>query len=309
MKKLLLRLVGFVCFSLAFYVVGVIVWGSFLPQRIRPNIHYAKGAFGFMHTRLKELDTVGGVDLLILGSSHAYRGFDTRIFQAHGIRAFNLGSSGQTPIQTLQLLRQYMDRLTPAKVLIEVNPITLSADGVESGLDLVANGKIDIHTLKMVQNINQVSLYNSFLLSAYWKLTGFDKGFREPLKIGYDMYVGGGYVERTLGYYRAAPLSGSMLQFNVQQLEALRLCRMEIEKRNSQLLLVFAPVSKHLYTTYLNIDTMDAAMKQLGDYYNFNGQLSLVDSLHFYDADHLNQLGVEIFNKKMIPALNFRRKL
>jgi hypothetical protein len=202
-----------------------------------------------------------------------------------------------------------MDRLTPAKVLIEVNPITLSADGVESGLDLVANGKIDIHTLKMVQNINQVSLYNSFLLSAYWKLTGFDKGFREPLKIGYDMYVGGGYVERTLGYYRAAPLSGSMLQFNVQQLEALRLCRMEIEKRNSQLLLVFAPVSKHLYTTYLNIDTMDAAMKQLGDYYNFNGQLSLVDSLHFYDADHLNQLGVEIFNKKMIPALNFRRKL
>lgn len=282
------------------YVPGVILWGQLLPQSLRPNLNYALGATGFMKTRMAELDTIGKVDLLILGSSHAYRGFDTRIFNERGIRAFNLGSSGQTPVQSLQLLRQYLDKLQPRQVWIEVNPITISSDGVESALDLIANGKTDRHTVRMMLTVNQVRLYNAFIYAKYRKLTGLDNGFIEPMEIGNDRYVRAGYVKRKMGHYRPAFLPGSIIQLNKQQLNALKACRQEIEKRNGRLTLMFAPVTHHLYSTYRNIAGFDAAMKEVGEYNNYNGKVPLTDSLHFYDADHLNQQGVDEFTRYLV---------
>jgi len=45
-------------------------------------------------------------------------------------------------------------------------------------------------------------------------------------------------------------------------------------------------------------------MKTYGEYYNFNNILNLNDSLHFNDPDHLNQLGVDVFNHKLINILD-----
>lgn len=304
MKKFITRTIRCILFSVLLYVLGVLLWGQLLPQSFRPNLQYALGATGFMKTRIAELDTIGQVDLLILGSSHAYRGFDTRIFKEKGIRAFNLGSSGQTPVQSLQLLRQYLDKLQPRQVWIEVNPITISSDGVESALDLIANGRSDGHAVSMVLQLNQVRLYNAFIYASYRKLTGLDKGFIEPIEIGNDRYAGGGYVERKLDFYAPAPLPDSVVQLNDLQLEALRLCRKEIEKRNGRLILLFAPVTNQLYSTYGNIAGFDAVMKEAGEYYNCNEKVLLADSLHFYDADHLNQRGVEVFNSYLINYFN-----
>jgi hypothetical protein len=44
-------------------------------------------------------------------------------------------------------------------------------------------------------------------------------------------------------------------------------------------------------------------MRTYGVYYNFNELLELEDELHFYDEDHLNQSGVEIFSAKLIEIL------
>ena len=45
-------------------------------------------------------------------------------------------------------------------------------------------------------------------------------------------------------------------------------------------------------------------MTKYSTYYNFNKIVTLNDSLHFYDSHHLNQNGVEIFNKRLIKILN-----
>jgi hypothetical protein len=47
-------------------------------------------------------------------------------------------------------------------------------------------------------------------------------------------------------------------------------------------------------------------MNQYADYYNFNEMMSLNDSLHFYDAHHHNQNGVELFNEKLIEVIEDR---
>ena len=73
----------------------------------------------------------------------------------------------------------------------------------------------------------------------------------------------------------------------------------------SQLLLVQAPITVAKYQTYTNNDEFDIKMESFGDYINFNNNSCLNDSLHFYDNNHLNQAGVEIFNKELIRKLNF----
>ena len=45
-------------------------------------------------------------------------------------------------------------------------------------------------------------------------------------------------------------------------------------------------------------------MRQYSEYYNFNEIITLNDTLYFYDSHHLNQDGVNIFNKKLIELLN-----
>jgi hypothetical protein len=38
--------------------------------------------------------------------------------------------------------------------------------------------------------------------------------------------------------------------------------------------------------------------------YDFNTIINLDDTLHFYDSNHLNQKGVEVFNHSLISELH-----
>ena len=108
------------------------------------NVRSCVGCYGHLYSRVKDAEKIKNPDILFIGSSHSYRGFDTRVFQKHGIKAFNLGSSSQTPINSKVLLKQYLDKINPKMVVIEAYAGTISADGVESSLDLLSNNKIDI---------------------------------------------------------------------------------------------------------------------------------------------------------------------
>jgi hypothetical protein len=68
--------------------------------------------------------------------------------------------------------------------------------------------------------------------------------------------------------------------------------------------LVFAPVTTSEYEALGDMTLFNNQMRDLGDYYNFNEIMTLNDSLHFYDAHHLNQHGVELFNQRLIELLS-----
>ena len=56
------------------------------------------GNKGHLCSRIKDIRNYHDVDILFLGSSHSYRTFDTRTYEAAGYHCFNLGSSIQTPM-------------------------------------------------------------------------------------------------------------------------------------------------------------------------------------------------------------------
>ena len=103
MKKFIFQLFAFFLFSSLIYIIGVGILGSIFPKGEVSNIIYKKGFNGHLYSRINEIDKYDEVDILFLGSSHAYRGFDTRIFKAEGYSSFNLGSSARVEVPFSQL--------------------------------------------------------------------------------------------------------------------------------------------------------------------------------------------------------------
>ena len=180
MKSFVKYSITFLCFSILTYFILIFFWGSVMPIWLNSNLIY-KQRGGHLHSRLSELDKYQNVDVLFLGSSHVYRGFDTRIFKESGVHSFNLGSSSQAPAQSLMLLKKHIDNLQPKKIIFEVCPQSLSSDGIESALDIISNGKIDIQTIKMAIELNHIKVYNTLIYSGIRQLLNLDKDFNQEI--------------------------------------------------------------------------------------------------------------------------------
>ncbi len=303
MKKLIRNTFTFFLFTTVFYVTFLFFWGLFAPHLFKPNINYRMHSYGHMHSRLSEIKDHNEIDILFLGSSHAYRGLDPRIFSEYGFKTFNLGSSAQTPTQTKVLLNRYLDILNPKLVIYEVYPATFTLDGVESSLDIIANDKNDLQSIKMSLTINNIRTYNTLVYGFIRDFLGLNKSVTEPVIKGEDKYVSGGFVEREMEFYQPSQFQKKEISITSYQLESFSEIVQLLNSKKIELILVYAPITQVCYNSYVNTYHFDSLMKNYSNYYNFNEIVSLNDSLHFYDYDHLNQNGVTIFNKNLIEIL------
>lgn len=305
MKKFIIQSAAFILFLSVFLCVGVIVWGTFFPYLLKKNIKYHPAAYGHMYSRIKDVSATKNVDILFIGSSVCYRGFDTRIFQQHGYSAFNLGSSNQTHLQSEVLLKHYLQALQPKLVVYEVSPIVLSADGVESALDIISNDKIDFASLQMALRINNTKVYSSLLYAYFKQLTAKNQNLSEPAIRDSIKYIQGGYEESPMQFFisdsvfpsRNYSLAKTQVNSFLRNLQFL-------QSHNIPYILVQAPNTKAVYKTIQNTSQIDSLYNASGTYFNFNTVPDFSDTLHFYDFNHLNQQGVILFNKKIISILD-----
>ena len=303
MKKFIILFLKFIIFTTIFYCSALLLSEIYLPQYLRPNL-ISKRVHGHMSLRTKEVKNIKNVDILFLGSSHTYRGFDTRIFKKIGLNTFNLGSSSQTHIQTKVLLSRYLETLNPKTIIYEVYPRVFQSDGLESSLDIIMNDENDLNSFKMALEINNIKTYNTFIYRFTYDLLNLNNSFTKPIINGYDKYVSGGYVEKEISFFKPTLFKRKKIVLNPNQLKYFSENVEMIKSKNIKLILVYAPISKVEYKSYTNINYFDNLMDGYSNYFNFNEIICLNDSLHFYDSTHLNQNGVEIFNKRLIKLLN-----
>lgn len=310
MRKFILNSIFFLLFALLGYLLILFIWGSYTDTRFKPNLNYRKGSYGHLYTRINEIPKYNNVDVLFLGSSHTYRGFDTRLFKKAGYTNFNLGSSAQTPIQTKVLVDRYLQDFNPKTVIYEVYPGTISSDGVESSLDIIANDRIDLKSFKMAVGVNNIKVYNTLFYGFMYENLK-SNNFKEPLEKRKDTYVSGGFVEREVSYYDSPRLNQLMdkkWKLKNEQLKNVESILEKIYQKNIKIILVYAPITKARYTSYSNHDLFDKLMENYAKkydatYYNFNKIINVNDTLHFFDSHHLNQNGVEFFNNALINEI------
>lgn len=300
------KLFLFAIFASFIYVILICFITEYTSDHFHKNVKYIKGSYGHTFTRLNEVKRTKNIDILFLGSSHAYRGFDTRIFNKEGYSSFNLGSSSQTPLQTMILLNRYIENLNPKLIIYEVYPETFSIDGVESSLDIISNDINDKESLILFFQTKNIKVLNTLIFGLYKDIFYNNSNYFENRKKGEDYYISGGFVQSNFKQFKNVKYKEKQAwKLKKRQFNNFSKNIEIIKNKHIKLLLVQAPITVAKYQTYTNNDEFDIKMESFGDYINFNNNSCLNDSLHFYDNNHLNQAGVEIFNKELIRKLNF----
>lgn len=304
MKYFLGKIFTFFIFSFLVYPIVLFFWFKGMPIYLKPNINYRIGSYGHLFTRLKEVKKVKNIDVLFLGSSHTYRGFDPRIFLKNNLNSFNLGSSAQTPIQTKVLLKRYLEKLNPQLVIYEVYPETFMLDGVESALDIVSNDQNDLYSVKMALELKNIKVFNTLIYALSQDLFNNSYIYKEKIKKGRDNYINGGFVEKELCYYEnKEKFNSKQITLTPPQLKAFKEVLLMLKSNNTKIVLVYAPIVSSNYLSYKNNDYFDSIMNSYGKYYNFNKGLKCNDSMNFFDSHHLNQNGVVLFNNSLLQFL------
>lgn len=305
MKKFLKNILLFIPVFVMVYCVVICLLGEFAPYRFRDIVRYQLGANGHLHSKTNEIKEYKNVDILFIGTSHTYRGFDVRIFQKKGYKTFNFGSSFQTPIQTHLLLERYLEEFKPKLVVYDVNPVIFGSDGVESSLDWISNDRIGFDTFQMAFELNNVSTYNTLIFSYYKQLTDVNRDYKEDKIKGEDTYIPGGFVQKKLKQFSSDSQSKKeKYAFKDIQLEYFDKNIKLLQSKKIPYVLVHVPMTKKLYKSKQNYPEIDSLMTQKfkSRYYDFNKLLPMNDSL-FYDDNHLNQDGVQLFDSVFIAKM------
>lgn len=299
MKKLLYKIITFTPVALAAYVLLIWLLGDLGWVRTAST---SMGNSGHLCSRIKDIRNYHHVDLLFLGSSHCYRTFDTRTYQAAGYSCFNLGSSNQTPMQTLVLLQTYLDSLNPRHVVFEVHPDIMSHDGVESAVDLLTNAPLSPASTRMAWKMGNMKVLNTWLYSIYNQLLRHRlEHFVEDSIIQDAAYVPGGYVESNTSQFKVESYPLKNLTIRPEQMEALKDCLQLLEERNIPYLLVEVQDAEQLRNSFLNHDWFEGQMRALGPYrYKI---LPMVDTIHFANSNHLYKPGIVLFNHDLLQDL------
>ncbi len=306
MQKFLFRLVAFFLLCLPVYwlaVIGMERWG---PDFGQDNLPFPERGNGMLYSRIQDLRGTGRVDLLVLGSSHAYRGYDPRVFAEAGLSCFNLGSSNQTPEQTEVLVDRYLDQLAPRRVIFDVYPWVFSADGLESTLDLLANDDSLRGGGRLVWRQKNIKAVNALVLATHRKWTGAYDRLTEDRARPEDRYVSGGYVEREIRHYDGSEAGlDRYLRWNEDQFLALDRILARLRERNIPVLLVQSPVTSVQQSAYENLAEFNARIAATEVLYlDWHATHPLDDRQHFFDSHHLNQTGVELFNRALQEVLD-----
>jgi poly-D-alanine transfer protein DltD len=297
------KILKFFFLSTLIYIILVIMMGFFVPQSLLPNVKYHKGGYGHMLTRLNEADSVSETDVLVVGSSHAYRGLDPRIFQSNNIKLFNLGSSAQTPLQSELLLNNYLDKIKTDVVLFVVSPMLFENKGVESSLDVIANSDLSMELATLVFKMKEWSVFNTFLYSFGAQLKQPRLILKEEIVKGDDTYISGGFVEKKLKHIETQQVFKNRKSFFLEsQKESFEKSLTKIHSKKIKVILIQPPVVKELYESIENNEEIDFYFSNFPgvEYYNMNKLLNLESKSHFYDSHHLNQEGVKLFNEFLI---------
>lgn len=294
------------------------VGGAPLVERLVPL--RAPGGSSHSLLRFREASSSGPVDMVFLGSSHTYRGFDPRIFARVGLTSMNLGSTAQSPLNTLTLLERHLDTLKPKLVVYEIYQTALAIDGMESFYDILSNTHVDMPMVKMAFRLGQPQAWTA-LLSTTIRNTSIPLSNRvQRGKEGRDdTYVEGGYVQTraTFPEDRLARLRSASDQmefsFDHRQFEFLSRCIELVRSRGGTFVCCSYPIPRETRKLLADYDEKQSAigefMRQHAvPFRDFNVDMTLDTATYYYDEVHLNQAGVELFNHKLTEWLH-REKL
>ena len=238
-------------------------------------------------------------NVIVVGSSHAYRGYDPYIFIDRGYSCYNLGSSAQTPMNSYYIIKDLLNRENTGLLVLDVYEGTFNIDGLESTSDLVRNFPSQQAALGMAWSLRDLRGLN---LMAQRVTT--------PNAPAYDLdpdYAGLGFTPKTDSVGEpllpdtvpAPPINPRQVYFFK---EVVRLCA-----ERGIPLVVSSHYGRKGYSPGRNAAfkaCIDGALDGSGvPYLDYTESPGVSDLDNFADNDHLNLSGARIFTRNLVDSL------
>ncbi|MBK9540221.1 MAG: SGNH/GDSL hydrolase family protein [Flavobacteriales bacterium] len=284
------------------YLTVMALLCSIAPQGV-PLVYrigdYLNFKGGNSYRKFQEFERDSVYDVVFIGSSHAFRGYYPEFFARGGYTSFNLGSSGQSPMNSYFILDAYLNKANTKLVLLDVFEGAMERDGLESTADLSQNIGSDRAAAGMALALQDPRAVN--MLTLRWM-----RRDAPPMYADDDYRPGGSSWRsdsvRTRLHYR----KGHPFKPHEQQVRYLRKCLQWCRDEGVPLVLVNHPYphqSDHAKHAQFNAMLRTLTEEFNVPYIDMAYDHDLDDEDHFYDHNHLNSAGVERFNARLIPRL------
>lgn len=330
--KLILKSLQFVLILLVLYLAAVFAFsrigrGANTIMKIATRNPVMPGGFGFTLQRFQDIENYRDVDIVFLGSSHCYRTFDPRIYEEYGLETFNMGTTGQTPLNTYFLLKHYFDQLHPKLVIFDINYRVIDRDGLESFYDLSQNIDYFPEMMEMAFAIKSFHAINGAVSKWMLDITGTTPEFKQK-ECEQDFYVSGGYVEfnpdtgSAVKSYETKPVSRNTPKRKPrtvvplkEQMDYIAKVVQYVKSRNARIVLITKPEPAENLKAIANYDEVSRQIAGLAArinvlYIDFNHiPLRLNAREHFHDKEYLSPAGVQVFNPALIEMLHRRNMI
>jgi len=278
-------------------IKNVRIW-SFLNRNIISEGGQTKLMFDDLEKFVPKRNTV-----FVVGSSHAYRGYDPRIFEQSGYTLFNMGTSGQNMKDTYSLVKLYKDKIKT--MIIDIYPGVLQDVTEESTLMLIQNAGTKKTAFQILKNNITINSINNTAARL------FDVN---PKSIPYsEKYVFNGYVETYHDFKSDSTLTYNPFKpgANFLYLDSL----LSYATHNdigfciaSHPLKYNAAYKRYYIDSYLPILNKILKKYPRNKFFDYTLLHCNKDSL-FSDANHLSQKGVNWYNAELIKNIKTQLKI
>ena len=239
-------------------------------------------------------------DAIVLGSSHAYRGYDPRIFEQSGISLFNAGTSAQNAKGSLVLYNEYLRNRSDVFILDIYDPV-FELEGTESNMRLIQNVPTNEAAFALVQQE-----WKMYTLNALAVRIASIKPMDEAPN---NDYIKNGFCEKKGILYAVEPLSDSVFDANEEMFVAFEKMVKQMQADGKRIVLCSHPLPSspglHNYHDKFLL-RFTPLIERLGvPYVDFTYYTEGFGINEFADISHMNQLGVELYNRLLLQNYSF----
>jgi hypothetical protein len=305
MKKVLRNGIKFICTALVVYLILFAILFFIAPGGVPLIYRTTKGNSwegGGTYVKFKDFDSDKKWDIIILGSSHAYRGYDPRIFDSEGFNTFNLGTSDQNMMCSYYIAKNYIRKDNCKMVILDMYDRVFTQNNLESISDVVHNVTSDKTAFQVALSSRDIRGLNMFVLRQFNKL-------REPMNSDTSGFIKGFYpTQKTL----AIPVKKRITwkyTTNEFQIRYLKKLIEYLEQENIKLVLVehpmpaiYAPKDHELFVQDVSL----IANRYNIPFIDYMSDSTLTGLNYFADETHLNIHGAKKFNLKLINEMKLR---
>jgi hypothetical protein len=240
-------------------------------------------------------------DAIVLGSSHAYRGYDPRIFEQLGVSMFNAGTSAQNAKGSLVLYNEYLKDRADVFILDVYDPV-FELEGTESNMRLIQNVPTNAAAFALVKQEVKVYTLNAFAVRMA-SVKPIDEAPNND-------YVKNGFCEKKGILYAVEPLNDSVFDANEEMFVAFEKMVKQMQADGKRIVLCShpLPVSPGLHNYHDKfLARFTPLIERLGvPYIDLSFYTEGFGINEFADISHMNQQGVVLYNQLLFQNTTFR---